>query len=389
MRRALSFVATACAWCACTQAMTFTHPGVLVSSSQLEYIKAQVKGGTGPVAEAYTKALSSPYGSLSYTPAGPPASGVIECGSYSKPNYGCSDEDADASAAYLQSLLFAITGKQQYATNAATIVDGYAQRLKKYNNSNAPLQSAWGLSKWARAAELLAHLPGTGWTGQSAFLDTLYRVSLPLIVDGSGSNGNWELSMIEGMIGLAVASENSTLFDHAVAFWRERVPAYFYITSDGDKPVPAPRGTPSWYGQSVFNGSTNGVCQETCRDEGHTSYGIAATINAAQTAALQGVDLLTEGQDRITSTMEFNAAFLLGPGDGGRSPPHYVCNGQGVVVELLPTYEIGYAHYAGAKGIALPLTARHIKDQVRAEAANPCDPHMMVYETMTHGIEIA
>lgn len=42
--------------------------------------------------------------------------------------------------------------------------------------------------------------------------------------------------MIEGLSSIAVFTENSTLFDHAMAMWRARVPAYFYIGSDGPQP---------------------------------------------------------------------------------------------------------------------------------------------------------
>ena len=37
-------------------------------------------------------------------------------------------------------------------------------------------------------------------------------------------NGNWELSMIEGMMGIGVFTENRTLFDHSVDMWKARVP---------------------------------------------------------------------------------------------------------------------------------------------------------------------
>jgi hypothetical protein len=37
--------------------------------------------------------------------------------------------------------------------------------------------------------------------------------------------------MISGMIGIAVFLDDSSLFDHALQFWTERVPAYFYSHS--------------------------------------------------------------------------------------------------------------------------------------------------------------
>jgi len=75
---------------------------------------------------------------------------------------------------------------------------------------------------------------------------------------------------------------------------RPKLPAYFYVHAlDGSKPVPAPRGPPlSWYGQATFNASVDGVCQETCRDLAHVQFGMASALYAAETAGIQGVDLL-------------------------------------------------------------------------------------------------
>lgn len=70
------------------------------------------------------------------------------------------------------------------------------------------------------------------------------------------------------------------------------MPSYFYYEPwDGDHPVPAPRGVADWYGETVFNASVSGICQETCRDLGHAQMGIAGMINGAETAYIQGVDL--------------------------------------------------------------------------------------------------
>jgi hypothetical protein len=132
----------------------------VVGAKQLDYVRIHL--GDEPFATAYQKALKSSIGSKSYTPKGPPASGTIECGSYSKPNHGCSDEDYDGAAAVLQLVLFALTKDTVYAKNAVAILDAYGHGLRNYNNSNAPLQAAWGASKWGRAAELAKHLPSVG-----------------------------------------------------------------------------------------------------------------------------------------------------------------------------------------------------------------------------------
>ena len=112
------------------------------------------------------------------------------------------------------------------------------------------------------------------------------------------------------MLGVAVFTENATLFDHAVLFWQQRLPAYFYLHTDGPEPVPSPRGGTTWHGQTVFNASLDGLCQETCRDLGHTQMGLAAALNGAETAWLQGVDLYAQERTRITTAMEFHARLV-------------------------------------------------------------------------------
>src|SRR6185295_1584381 len=68
---------------------TFTHPGVLVSRAQLNFIRDRVNANEQPWRNAYNQMLGSSYASLSRTPR-PRA--VVECGPVSNPNNGCTDE---------------------------------------------------------------------------------------------------------------------------------------------------------------------------------------------------------------------------------------------------------------------------------------------------------
>lgn len=77
-------------------------------------------------------------------------------GPYSKPNHGCKAEDSDAAAAYVQAILSYVTDNQRYADNAIAILNAYGHDLKGYTNANAPLQAAWGASKWLRPPKLSA-----------------------------------------------------------------------------------------------------------------------------------------------------------------------------------------------------------------------------------------
>lgn len=369
---------------------TFTHPGVLWDAPQIAYVKQAVAAGTQPEAETFAKAQSYwPLQHGPYKPQGPPASGVIECGSYSHPDYGCTFEGNDGEAAVTLAYLWALTGNVSYAENAIEVLNAYAYKLNKYNNSNGPLQSAWGAVKWAKAAELLAHT-GAPYAAadQQAMVDMLYRASIPAMgANGTrDANGNWQLVQTEAMMSIAVLSENATLFDHAVSLWLGRVPAYFYLAeADGGHPREVEDFLPFWFNQVVFNASVDGVCQETCRDFGHTSFGIASTFNVLETARIQGVDLLSAQPSlmmpqRLAAALEFHAHIL-------RTNTTYtplVCNGTKLSLALAPTFQVGYANMALRSGAALPWTLAHLQSDVWPMAV-PAEMFMTQWEPLTHG----
>jgi len=379
----LAVIAIASQFAAAQAPPTFQHPGVLVGRAQLDFIKAQVNSHIDPIYSEFVNAQASRYGSTSpYTPQGPPSNGIIDCGPISNPDNGCSAEDEDGTTAYTQALLYWITGNSAYARNAITILNTYGHKLTSYTNSNGPLQAAWGSSKWARAAEIIRY-SNAGWSAADAqtFGTMMTNAMLPNLINGRGGNGNWELSMIEGMIGIAVYNNDASLFNHAVTFWRQRVPAYFYyFPIDGPNPVPPPRGSLNWNGQTVFNASVNGVAQETCRDFGHTEYSIAATMNAAETARIQGVDLYGSEKPRLEAALEFHAFYLL-----GNPVPSSVCGGH-VTLLSYPTFEIAYNNYHNRLGDSLSNTLQWLVKSIRTKSVE-VDHHMMVFETLTYGTD--
>jgi hypothetical protein len=258
------------------------------------------------------------------------------------------------------------------------ILDGWATTLVAHTNSNAPLQAAWTGAQFPRAAELLRGYPG--WTSAHAdrFAKMMRTAFLPLMVNGSTSNGNWELTMIDAIMQTAVALDDRALFDKAAAMWRKRVPAYFYLTSDGPLPVPPPvdrsytRETliKFWFDQTTF---VDGLSQETCRDFYHMSFGIAATIDAAETALQQGVDLYKEEEKRLTTALEFHAKFIT-----GEKIPSWLCGGNLQLTEQ-PTWETAYNHYHNRRGLDLPMT-KAVVGRVRPTGV----ALHMAWETLTH-----
>ena len=355
----------------------FRHPGILVNRDQLDFVKAKVTAGAAPWKAAFDAARASRPGSLTYT-AAPVAN--VGCGPYSNPDIGCTAEKSDASAAYTHALLYAMSGDAAHAEKAIAIMNAWSAVLATHTLSNAPLQAGWVGAVFPRAAEIIRYTY-SGWAPADVtrFGKMLHDAYLPLVVHGAAENGNWELSEIDAAIAIAVFLDDKVTFDNAVAMWRRRVPAYVYLTTDGPLPVAPPTGnatTPQqiiafWYNQSTF---TDGLAQETCRDLGHTQYGLAAIVNAAETARIQGIDLYSSEAKRMTAGLEFHARLL-----NGAPIPSTLCGGTLNAVRPDPMWEIAFNEFTARLGIALPETQR-VVTKIRPSGAD----HHMQWETLTH-----
>src|SRR5687768_17458780 len=78
------------------------RPALLNEAAELTYIRGRIQAGADPWKSAFARMKSSDFASLSYAPK---PREIVECGSYSKPDYGCSDESADSKAAYTHALM--------------------------------------------------------------------------------------------------------------------------------------------------------------------------------------------------------------------------------------------------------------------------------------------
>lgn len=380
----------------------FVHPGVLVGPKQLKFVREQV--GVANSTFNLTLAKLQKYTWLNArnkTGMSPDWNGTVACGYFDSHDYGCRNESTDATVVWIQAMLWAATGEEKWAIDAVRILNFYGKHLKAYGlGGNGPLEAAWAADKWARAAELLS-ATGAPWepADVDAFRHMLTTVSVPMLYNGSCFNGNWELAMIEGMSSIAVFTENAALWDHSIAMWRSRLPAYFYMAADGPAPVALARcdNRSYWYNQVVFNGSVDGVSQETCRDFGHLSYGLASTFNVAETALVQGVDLYTPNAERLRAALEFHTAFLNQGGYPPSGSPYkpsarnvsnaMVCNGTQLKLSYAPTYQVGLTGMTRLLGSAdtLPQTSAYVRDWVWGlSAGDACPPFMYCEEALTH-----
>src|SRR4051794_3678244 len=181
----------------------FVHPGVLVNRAQLQEIKRRVAAGTEPQKSAFDALKASKWGAPDYTPH---PRFKVECGSYSRPDLGCKDEQADSEAAYGQALLWAITGDELYARNSIRIMNAWSATLTGgHTMNNGPVQASWTGDVFPRAAEIIRYTY-KGWPDFeiARFQNMLRTQFLPSLIHGTCENGNKELTMSEALINIGV-----------------------------------------------------------------------------------------------------------------------------------------------------------------------------------------
>ena len=127
---------------------------------------------------------------------------------------------------------------------------------------------------------------------------------------------------------------------------------------------------PIWGNKGLTTPYVDGLLQESVRDSQHANMGLAAMVNAAETARQQGVDLYGEQAKRIVAALEFQAQYLA-PNDA--TPP------KNLAFHVHPTWEIAYNHYHNRMGLELPKMAAVLK-RIRPTGVN----HHMAWETLTH-----
>ena len=364
----------------------FVHPGVLVSKAQLDLIKAKVNANVEPWKTIYAQMAASKYGKLTYTPT--PFVTVVR-GASGTPMPGCTEEVDDGHAAIAHAIMYNVTGNTAHADKTIQILNAWSYTLVSHTGENAPLQVAWAAENFTRAAEIIRYT-STRWAAADVtkFKTMLNTAFLPLIKNGwPWSNGNWDLAMIDAMMGIGVFNDDQATFDKGVDLFKKRVPAYIYLTSDGEFPV-RPTGTSQyatdaavlalWYWPSTTVGGVtkpkyplvNGVSQETCRDFNHVSLGITSMADAAETAWIQGLDLYSYSnfETRISKAIEFHSTYL-----NGATIPTWLCGGEAVYrgsgtspsvgffsktpYSLSLNYTVAYNHYANRLAMSLPQTS--------------------------------
>jgi hypothetical protein len=346
----------------------FKHPGLLVNKSQIEFIVAKIKAGEEPWKTAFANLKSSKYSSLTYVYK---AYSTVECGGYNIPNIGCTNHVEDGISVYCCSLMYVLTGDERYAKRATEILNAWSSIYQNNTNSNSNLVVSWATPWFVNGAEILkSYYPNWQKEDEKQF-NLMLDKFLPYVLNEFSSGNNWIQSAIEAHFAIAVFKDDKVLFDKAVDRWKTRVKTYIYQTSDGLKPINTAGKTDAqmeiiWKSTSTGTIYVDGLCQETCRDLGHTDFGFNSMMYSAEIAYQQNVDLFSLEKKRITDFMELHSAWMT----GSVKVPNNVCGGvikaaeadtEGIKIGIgggQSPWDIAYNHFHDRLKTNLPNTEK-------------------------------
>ncbi|HBY06814.1 MAG TPA: hypothetical protein DEH22_03160 [Chloroflexi bacterium] len=339
----------------------FVHPGALNNKADLDFVKTQIAAGKDPWTRIFNEVkLSALHSNRTTAPTTETA------------------QKLDGRRAYANALAWTYTGDVQYAENAIGILNLWAQTFIGYSPLEGQnlLVAGWTGSLLGPAAELMRDYPG--WDpADKASVQTMFREKFyPALNTMSPWNGNVDLTQIDAMMSIAVFNDDETEFNLGLQRLEVRLPAYFYLKSDGGVlPITGDGGDVNkfWSNPTLW---VDGLTQETCRDNGHhAQFALASALHAAEVAWNQGVDVYSEHTDRFVAAMELMAAQLLTGDMQG------TCANNVTTTDLYDTWEIGYNHYHNRMGLSLPNTEKLITTQVRQRGMSDWN---IFYETLTH-----
>ena len=339
----------------------FVHPGALNNQADLDFTKVQIAAGKDPWARVFNEMkLSALRSNRTTAPTTETA------------------QKLDGRRAYANALAWIYTGEVPYAENAIGILNVWGKTFTGYSPVEGQnlLVAGWTGSLLGPAAELMRDYPG--WVpADKALVQTMFREKFyPALNTMSTWNGNVDLTQIDAMLSIAVFNDDEAEFNLGLQRLEARLPAYFYLKSDGGVPSIAGDGgnvNKFWSNPTLW---VDGLTQETCRDnDHHGQYGMASALHAAEVAWNQGVDVYAQDAERFTATLELMAAQLLSGKMQG------TCVNNVTTTDLYDTWEIGYNHYHNRMGMNLPNTYKLITTQVRQRGMNDWN---IFYETLTH-----
>ncbi|KAJ5598710.1 Chondroitin AC/alginate lyase [Penicillium hordei] len=344
---------------------SFVHPGLLVSDSDISRTQKKIKANQDPWTTSWNTLTSLSFSDASYIPS--PVS-VVYRGTWDSHAANAELLWHDVAAAFNLGLRWKISRNTSFADAASNILHSWATTLTAIDGGDDKYLTA-GLQGYelANAAELLRDyqpfvddvLPAVVEMANTIFIPMHYRWlnhEEPSEHNVLHFFANWELCNVASAMAMGVLTENQTVWDFAVDYFK---------SGDGTGAI----------NNAIVNiveepgtGALLGQGQESGRDQGHSALDIQLLGVIGQQAWNQGEDLFAYNDSRILRGTEYFARYNLG------NDVPFVDYTNGIVSHteissasrgaIRPTWELLYSHYVMTKRVDAPWTTLYLNNSL-------------------------
>ncbi|AEI40254.1 DNRLRE domain-containing protein [Paenibacillus mucilaginosus] len=326
---------------ASTAPAPFVHPGGLYKQSDLDRMKYMVQAGVEPYLTSFNELKADAKSSYLYTVKGDPSWTSVNRGGL----HG-SEFESDVTAAYLNALMWAITGDARHADKAVQIFNTWSSLTEVTGGGTEALNAGLFAWKLVEAAEIIKSTysgwvpadlqkfkdmlvyPGYSTTGVPSSVTQNNGTFYWRIYNGDpGRHGNQDLLAWRAMISMGVFLDNRTMYDRALRYFKG------LPHRPDDLPyTPGPSTSGTQLGTNMYfdtfqanrqsttadwgyNGVLqhyiweNGQNQESSRDQQHAFLGVGTAAGIAEVAWNQGDDVWNSLDNRLLKGFEFMAKY--------------------------------------------------------------------------------
>ena len=340
-------------------AQEFVHPGLLHTEADFDRMRTKVNLGEQPWLSGWNALTSHGYSQLGASPR--PLVEVVRPGNVAQMYI-------DIYRAYQCALRWKVSGDTRYADQVVVFLNAWSSTMTSLTG-NADRFLAAGLHgyQWANIGEIMRTYPGWAASDITRFQNLLLTVFYPMNHDFlTRHNGaaitnywaNWDLCNMASMLAIGVFCDRRDIYDEALA----------YIYAGGGNGA---------FDKTVYyiHPGNLGQWQESGRDQGHTTLGIALAGPICEMAWNQGEDLYGYRDNRLLAGAEYVAKYnawqevpftpyMWGTGQSGSWQAHWGVSGAFRGHDR-PAWELVYNHYVNRLGLAAPHT------QAEAEELRP------------------
>jgi fibronectin type 3 domain-containing protein len=318
----------------------FVHPGGLHTLADLDRMKTNVLAGNHPWLDGWNALITDPQAQSNYSPH-----------ATADFNANRQNADADAHAAYLNTIRWYISGDVNFANTATNILNKWAATVTVNSETGGGLSGLPTMS-FALAGELLRTYSGWQPADFASFTNMMVQYLYAPCNNYVSSQPcdfahwtSWDGPNAAAILAIGVLCDDTNKFNQAVTLFQS-----------GPGTAAISNAVPYLFGAI-------GQPEESGRDQEHCILGIADLGVLCQVAWNQGLDLYGYDNNRLLAGVEYLAQYNL-----NHEVPYTAMNncanenlwfvsdsGRGRLDDR-PVYEMFYNHYVVRQGLSAPST---------------------------------